>query len=373
MPKHGIRILTALVLIGLTSGCGAKKRPSVSPQGQAHWSPSSTPFRIENVTVVGNVFWACGADETIGSSVDGGNTWKVAHQNHEGGVLLNIAFINDKVGHAAGKGGRLLSTADGGKTWDVHNAGATIWTFSFADARNGIAVIGGRRSLPSGIWGEPTLMTGPVRLTHDGGDHWEDIAALTHDELRAFNLVLAVAALDSSHYLMIREHPEAEDAYVITNDGGKSWKLVHQRDDATNRELASWVFVHGGEYWAFGMELVHRDKGGGYGVPLTLHCKDGETWTHGINGGLHEYGGCNPQGCFMWDGTIETLYGEREQYWALPQDGSLSFSKWAIAGSHACNVSTHFECGPAVITEAPQPRPETTAPSTFVLEPKWEE
>jgi hypothetical protein len=38
------------------------------------------------------------------------------------------------------------------------------------------------------------------------------------------------------------------------------------------------VFVHEGEYWAFGHELVHREKGGGYGVPLTLHSKDGETW-----------------------------------------------------------------------------------------------
>ncbi len=278
MPKNGAKILAVLILIGMIGGCASKKRPSVAPQVQAHWSTASTSFRAANVTAVGNVLWACGADETIASSVDGGNTWKVVHQNREGGILLNIAFVNDKVGHAAGKGGRLLSTTDGGETWDVHNAGATVWTFSFADASNGVAVIGGRRSLPSGMWGEPTLMSGSVRLTHDGGDHWEDIPALTSDELRPFNLVLAVAALDSAHYLMIREHPEIEDIYVVTNDGGMSWKVVHQRDDATNRELARWVFVHGGEYWAFGMELVHRDTGGGYGVPLTLHSKDGETW-----------------------------------------------------------------------------------------------
>lgn len=216
-------------------------------------------------------------------------------------------------------------------------------------------------------------MSGSVKLTHDGGDHWEDIPALTSDELRPFSLVLAVAALDSTHYLMIREHPEVEDIYVVTNDGGMSWKVVHQRNDATNRELARWVFVHGGEYWAFGMELVHRDTGGGYGVPLTLHSKDGETWAHGVNGGLHEYGGCNSQGCYMWDGTVEVLYGERAQYWALPQDGSLSFLEWAIARGHVCTVSAHLECGPAVNTEEPQARPQTTASSTFVLNRKWEE
>lgn len=373
MPRRGISVLGALVLIGLISGCGAKKRPSAALPAKAHWSPVSVPFRPTNITSVGSVFWACGPDETIASSADGGNTWKVSHQNRGGGVMLNIAFISEKVGHAAGKGGRLLSTIDGGKTWDEHNIGATIWMFSFADASDGIAVIGGRRSLPSGIWGESTLMTGTVKLTHDGGDHWEDIAALTSDELRPLSLVLAVAALDSSHYLIIREHPEVEDAYLVTSDGGKSWRLVHQRDDSTNRELARWVFPHNGEYWAFGMELVHRDTGGGYSVPLTLHSRNGETWAHGVTGGTHEYGGCGPQGCYMWDGTVEMLYTEHEQYWALPQDGTLSVSKWAIAGSRACNVAANLECGPAVVTEEPQPRPETNAPSTFVLNRKWEE
>lgn len=373
MPKH-VRILIALALIGLTGGCATKKQPSVAPQTQATWSKASIPVPITNVTAVGNVFWACGADETIASSADGGNTWNVAHQSPGSGTLLNIAFVDDKVGHAAGADGRLLATTDGGETWTQHDVGGKIWVFSFADASNGIAVIGGRRSLPRrGWWGESTLMSGTVRLTHDGGDHWEDISALSSDELRPFTFVLAVAALDSTHYVMIREHPDVEDAYVVTGDGGKSWKIVHQREDATNRELARWVSVHGGEYWAFGMELVHREAGGGYGVPLTLHSKDGEKWTHGVNGGLHEYGGCNSQGCYMWDGTIETLYSEHEGYWALPQDGSMSVSKWAITEKRACTVGTHLECGPAVATKEPQPRPEGTGQILVEENQKWEE
>ncbi len=46
-------------------------------------------------------------------------------------------------GHAAGTGGLLLSTTDGGTTWIAHNSGGTIQQFSFSDARNGIAQIGG--------------------------------------------------------------------------------------------------------------------------------------------------------------------------------------------------------------------------------------
>lgn len=151
MSKNEAKILAALALIAVIGGCATKRRPSVAPQVHAHWTAASTAFRAAHVTAVGSVLWACGADETIASSVDGGNTWEVGHQNRGGGILLNIAFVNDKVGHAAGKGGRLLSTTDGGGTWYVHNVGATVWTFSFADASNGVAVIGGRRSLPSGM------------------------------------------------------------------------------------------------------------------------------------------------------------------------------------------------------------------------------
>jgi len=378
MAKHKAEISMAIILVGLLSGCAAKRRPVAAPQVQlpqvgARWSRASIPFRAAYVTAVGNVFWACGADETIASSADGGKTWNVVYQNRGGGTLLNITFLNDKIGHAAGTGGRLLSTTDGGLTWNSHDAGAKVWAFSFADPSSGIAVIGGRRSLPQSNRDGPRLMTGPVKLTHDGGDHWEDIPALASEELRSFPIVVAIAALDSTHYLMIREHPEVEDAYVVTDDGGKSWKVIHQRDDATNRELASYVFAHGREYWAFGMELVHRGTGGGYGVPLTLYSKDGETWTHGVNGGEHEYGGCNAQGCYMWDGTIEVLYGERAQYWALPQDGSMSTLRWAIAGGRACTLGPELECGPATITQELQPRPEKTAPYTFTLEQKWEE
>lgn len=290
----------------------------------------------------------------IASSSDGGTSWNLRHQNASGATLLDIGFITEKVGHATGTNGRLLSTTDGGKTWTAHNAADTVWAFSFFDADDGIAVIGGDSNRDPRLWGQPAIMDGSVKLTQDGGDHWEDIAALGSEELRPFTQVLTVAALDASNYLMIRRQPGIEDVFLVTHDAGKSWHVVHQRNDATNRELARWVFVHGGEYWAFGMELVHRDTGGGYGVPLTLHSKDGETWVHGTSGPT-EFGGCNRQGCYMWDGTVESLYGEHEQYWALPQDGTMS-QVWALTQNSACTVAEFVECGPATITQQPQPR-----------------
>ena len=291
------------------------------------------------------------------SSNDGGATWETKHQNLNGEVLLDISFVNENSGHAAGTGGLLLSTEDGGQTWKSHVTPGTVRAFSFADALNGIVVVSDGRPSP-GVSSSSQVVPfeGTVKITHDGGEHWEDIAALSSEELRPFVRTIAVAAIDSSNFLMLRGHPETEDAFVVTKDGGKSWKIVHTQNDATNRVLPRMVFVHRGEYWAFGYELVHRGKGGGYGVPLTLHSKDGETWTHGV-AGPNEFDSCNSQGCYLWDGAVESLYGEHEQFWALPQDGSLS-GKWAIAGSVGCTVGGTLKCGRAIATDKPADEPE---------------
>lgn len=380
-PRMGIRanpLIAATIAITCCSvGCARKgvtsaappitKRP-VSAANKPQWVESSTPFPATNITAVGNVFWICGANEMVASSADGGRTWELRHSKRDGKVLLNIAFVNEKVGHAAGKDGILLSTTDGGRTWKSHNARADVDAFSFADANNGIAILGAEPDIVTYVPSSsgPSPSSGAVKLTHDGGDSWQDVA-LDSEEMRPFTGVLAVAALDSAHYLMIRREPDIEDIFLTTEDGGKSWKVVHPRNDATNREFAGWVFIHGGEYWAFGMELVNRKQGGGYGVPLVLHSRDGMQWTHGTNGSK-EFGGCNPQGCYMWDGAVESLYDSHEQYWNLPQDFSLS-TKWAIAGSRACTINSITECGPAVLSPQPQPRIWHAGGGQFDLKP----
>ena len=365
------RGLWPVLLIALISCCAAGQTMPASPATQASaaaptpaaaanvWTKAAIPFKPVRLTAVGNVFWACGDDEMIASSSDGGSSWTLRHQNPSGATLLDSSFITEQIGYTAGTRGQLLSTTDGGATWKTSNAGGDIWAFSFADDRNGIAVIGGDRDGEPGPRGLPEVKGGRVKLTHDGGSHWEDIAVQDGAEMQPFPSILTVAALDASSYLMLRRQPQIEDVFFVTHDAGKSWHAVHQRNDATNRELARWVFVQGGEYWAFGMELLHRDSRGGYGAPLTMHSKDGESWVHGAIGSK-EFEGCNPQGCYMWDGTVESLYGEHEQYWALPQDGSMT-SVWARTQDRACTVGEFVECGPAAITEAPQPRPVRTS------------
>ena len=363
--KFRVALFAATLAINLLCGCAAEKTaapavaqvPATKPLATSapQWNEVSTPSPAGDITAVGNVFWVCGADEMIASSSDGGNTWKLRHQTHGGKILLHIAFVNERVGHAAGKGGLLLSTTDGGRVWKAHNAGDDVLAFSFADDKNGIAVIGpegdiNRFNAPIYY---PPAMEGEVELTHDGGEHWEVIPALNSDEVKPFRRVLAVAALDRDHYLMIRNNDGIEDAFLVTADAGRSWKLVHQKSDDSTREFAKSVFVHDGEYWAFGQQLLDRQKGGGYMVSMTRHSKDGETWLPGLSA-KSDMGVCRAQGCYVGDGSLEALYGMKEQYWNVPQDGSLS-ATWAIAGDRACTIDTTIECGPAVVADKPQP------------------
>ena len=349
-----LRQLSALTLFCFSLACFAGDQDSPTTNV---WKIVNLPSRPVNITAEGTTIWVCGVDETIASSKDGGATWQTTHQSPDGEVVFVIAFVNDRVGHAAGTGGLLLSTDDGGQTWKRHIAPGAVRAFSFANATDGIAVIsdGSSHRRPASF-DQVAPMDGVVKITHDGGDHWDDIVAVNSEELRPFVQTLAVAAIDNLHFLMLRRQPEVQDVFIFTKDGGKSWKLGRPRNDATNRELPDMVFVHASEYWALGYELVHREKGGGYGVPLVLHSKDGEAWTHGA-AGPKEFTSCSSRGCYLWDGAVEVLYGEKEQFWSLPQDGSLG-KRWAIAENNGCTISGNLKCGRATITEKPLDQPE---------------
>ena len=249
----------------------------------------------------------------------------------------------------------LLSTADRGKTWDSRKLGPeTVQAFSFANGVDGIALLSGHRGsvgigMLDEVQGVPFLDS-HVLLTHDGGQHWEDAALNRNEELRLYTEGHSVAALDTTHYLLGVRHPQVAVGYAVTTDGGKTWRLVQ-----VDNVYATRVFVHDGQYWALGIEYLNRERGGGYGAPVSLHSNDGITWTHGVRG-PNEFPSCNSQGCYLWDGVVESLYGTHERFWILPQDGTMT-KTWAIAGDQACTVGHNLLCGPAVVSEQPPQRP----------------
>jgi len=134
--------------------CGQEDFHSASPQAQPpaadrNWRGVSVPFSAASITAVGNVFWCAEQTRWIASSSDGGSTWQLKHQSRGGEVLLNIDSSTTKSDTRLALAGvcLLLPTA---QVWKMAHAGESVWMFSFADASNGIAVIGGNETFPPG-------------------------------------------------------------------------------------------------------------------------------------------------------------------------------------------------------------------------------
>ena len=71
-------------------------------------------------------FWVCGSQEMIASSADGGTTWMTKHFDANGAALLAMGFADEKFGYAAGAGGVLLFTDDGGETWIAQSVDTSV-------------------------------------------------------------------------------------------------------------------------------------------------------------------------------------------------------------------------------------------------------
>jgi hypothetical protein len=333
---------SAIASAAAASPSTANKKATVNT---SKWTEMSLPFRPFNIAASNDSMWLCGLDETIAVSADGGATWQIRHQKPNGEVLLKIAFVDGMVAHAAGTGGLLLSTADGGKTWSSHRANATIRDFSFADSKSGIADV-----------------NGVVKLTTDGGDHWQDANLGSDEKLKTYSDVQSLAALGPTHYAVaLHQHVSGgQDILASTTDGGKTFTATHLQNI-----VAGSLFVREGQYWNFGIEYLGREHnpGGGYSVPVTLHSADGEHWQHGLRE-VTETLGCTEQGCFQPYGVIEATYGPTEKIWSLPQDLPTT-PKWAMAAGRVCVIDQWLRCGSAVASVAPQPAPDDAKSDMF--------
>jgi len=264
-------------------------------------------------------------------SSDAGAHWQLKHQAADGNLLLSIQFANDKFGYAAGTGGLILTTENGGETWIPHSAGSsTILQVSFSDPQHGLIRI-------------PESLI----FTVDGGTNWSVVSSTDIAEvLKTFPYTYALASLDAEHIAVMLKQGAAQyepQAFLKTSDGGKSWQVVN----IPNVTLYSFLVVRD-KYWAIGTEVIHKDKpGGGYGVPVALYSSDGTQWTHSTT----DLSACKPemciactaQGCLSANGTITNVFTEKPSYWAFPSDPKF-MPKWAATDTGVCSVGVTLRC-----------------------------
>jgi photosystem II stability/assembly factor-like uncharacterized protein len=349
--SNAVYLLLPMCLALLLAPVSASGQEQPSPP----WHSYDVAFRVLSVTSNGQSFWACGTDEGIAVSPDNGAHWQVKHQRTDGGLLLNIDFADSKFGYAAGTGGLLLTTVDGGETWVSHpGITETILQVSFANPEHGIVRT-------------PTSLL----FTLDGGLHWSPVSVgQNSDDTKNFPYTFSLVALDSAHMAVMLKEGAAQyetQGFLFTEDSGKTWHFLN----IPNVTLYSFLRVRD-RYWAVGTEVIHKDQpGGGYAVPVALYSADGETWNHSTNDlsacKLEMCTVCTTGGCFSSNGLISRIFADKTTYAAFPSDEELT-PKWASTDSTVCFVGTGLQCAPlTALAQAPSgsgsPVPTVVAPS----------
>lgn len=149
-------------------------------------------------------------------TVDGGQNWFSQTVHSEINFLLsNVHFVDSNTGWAVGLV-RILSTRDGGQTWQRQMAGATIWPFSvyFVDAKRG--------------W--TAGMHGQIYSTDNGGQVWNAHYSGTEA------ILTSIRFFNPSIGWVVGE----ERTILATTDGGQIWK------DPTlpySRAFAPWYYL----------------------------------------------------------------------------------------------------------------------------------
>ena len=194
--------------------------------------------------------WAAGDGGMIFGTTDGGVHWEKKSLSFGDPVMINDVFAlkNEHKAWAVGYGGFILKTEDNGKTWVKQNCGSDLILTSvyFFDANNGIIV------------GEASR----IYRTSDGGANW---ATVTTPVLGNFT---KVCFSTPTHGWVT-----ASRTIIETRDGGATWDSCFLLND--DIDLLSISFSDSLHGWAIGSAL-----NGQVFYSMMVKTRDGgKTWT----------------------------------------------------------------------------------------------
>jgi photosystem II stability/assembly factor-like uncharacterized protein len=192
---------------------GARGRVLVShPKYKNLWSPrdSGTKQLLTCVSFPDEQNgWAAGHGGVIIHTVDGGQTWQTQRESSlENSPLFDIQFPSPSVGYACGAYDTFLKTTDGGKTWTLTSPGEDyIYNgLSFLDEETGYLV----------------SEFGTVLKTTDGGKSWEKF------DLGGFEGTLFGITLVSPEKILVFG---VAGNILRSEDGGRHWTDVSLGQD----------------------------------------------------------------------------------------------------------------------------------------------
>ncbi|MBK6847059.1 MAG: PQQ-binding-like beta-propeller repeat protein [Proteobacteria bacterium] len=187
----------------------------------AQSAPSASDLEAVFFPVNPLLGYAAGAGGALLKTGNGGTSWvSVAPTIPAVSVTLRaLHFVDELRGVVVGDGGTILRTSDGGASWTASSTAFTgaLRGVSFADALHGLAVGDG----------------GTILRTSDGGASWGSASSSVSVTLRA------VAFADAQHALAVGDG----GTIVRSSDGGVSWTLVITSTAST--DLRAVVFGSG--------------------------------------------------------------------------------------------------------------------------------
>jgi|GEM_PF-3253445 len=203
--------------------------------GWADVTPTGLTAPLRDVALLtGARAVAAGAGGTLRATFDGGLSWQ-ALDSGTAEDLNALHFVTPDAGWAVGTGGTLLRTTDGA-TWGpvASPTGAELLDVTFFGAKRGIAVGGG----------------GTILVTADGGGAWTPVAAPTSDRL---NHVACVSE-------RICRAVGDRGTILVTGDGGATWA---REAAGTGADLLAVAETPEGYRWIVGEGGVVLVAGGG--------------------------------------------------------------------------------------------------------------
>jgi len=327
MKTNSCPMLSIVLFVAAAIAANPAQAADTPPDG---WQAVDPGFPAQVLLGRGTAIWAAGSGESIAVSTDAGQHWQRKHQDPKGALLLVLSFVDDKFGYAAGTGGKVLFTQDGGETWSAQAlSDETILQAAFGDAQHGII-----RALSA------------LLATTDGGKTWQPIVPVNDpDWLKKYPFTVGMAALNKDHLAVrVSQGPYSDGEFLWTDDGGKTWSANYLSSSSVPG-----MFTAEGSYWSVGHEVLGKDKpGGGYAAPMSFHSKDGISWARTpMNWEIchwHDCGGCTAQGCFAGKSSFLQMQNDKDWLAKFPAHEGLS-SQWAKSGDTLCLLTrTAVEC-----------------------------
>ncbi len=235
-----------------------------------------TSVNLNDVTMVGSMIWAVGANDTVLISEDNGVSWQVK-QASTGNHLYAVSFApgQNQIGWVAGLNGSIAKTTNGGATWQLvssiqgsEKTGRDLFAIA---AGNAITVWAGGSVVTSndGAWGGPTNPHSWFIWQTNDGLFWKHNIGGHYP--RWFDVV---AASDKVAYA-VGDHLVA----LKTEDGGYSWRELYEelRTDPATAGIAD-----NSGAWLMAVQCTPGNPDDCHAVGrfgLILHTQDGgQTW-----------------------------------------------------------------------------------------------